>query len=91
MGEYLSVALTSPVVQVQMVPKGSGLQHIHLEDLRADCVPIPPMSIQRCIVEEYKSYERQIQEIESTLDAQLDQSARLRQAVLTRAFEGRLV
>jgi hypothetical protein len=39
MSSYLGAALASPQVQVQMVPKGSGLQHIHLEDLREDCVP----------------------------------------------------
>jgi type I restriction enzyme S subunit len=91
MGEYLSVALSSPVVQVQMVPKGSGLQHIHLEDLRTDCVPVPPMSIQRWIVEEYSNHEARIHEMEATLDAELAQSTRLRQTLLKRAFEGNLV
>ena len=42
MSSYLGLALSSPAVQAQMVPKGSGLQHIHLEDLRLDCLAIPP-------------------------------------------------
>src|SRR5205085_8479783 len=32
--DYLGMAMSSLPVQRQMVPKGSGLQHIHLEDLR---------------------------------------------------------
>jgi len=44
--KYLAVALQSPQVQAQMLPKGSGLQHIHLEDLRKGCVPVPPLAEQ---------------------------------------------
>ena len=42
MTDYLELALTSPQVQQQMVGVGTGLQHIHLTDLRRDFVPIAP-------------------------------------------------
>ncbi len=49
---YMVYALESPQVQRQMVPKGSGLQHIHLEDLRADSIPLAPLSEQKFIIAE---------------------------------------
>jgi type I restriction enzyme S subunit len=89
--DYLEVALSSPTMQRQMVPKGSGLQHIHLEDLRADCVPLAPQAEQDRIVE---AAARLLALAEHTLvgvDKQMRRVQRLRQAVLKWAFEGKLV
>lgn len=41
MSDYLELVFQSPFVQKQMVGVGTGLQHIHLTDLRKDMLPIP--------------------------------------------------
>jgi type I restriction enzyme S subunit len=89
--EFLSLALQSPVVQRQMVPKGSGLQHIHLEDLRKDCVPIPPLAEQNRIVAEVERRFSVVEELEKVVEVNLARAANLRQSILAHAFEGRLV
>lgn len=85
---YLEIALESPILQEQMVPKGSGLQHIHLEDLRRDCIPVPPLSEQRRIVAEVDRRLSIVREAEAEVDANLKRAQGLRQAVLARVFGG---
>jgi type I restriction enzyme, S subunit len=84
--QYLAIAFESPVLQRQMVPKGSGLQHIHLEDLRADCVPLPSLSEQARIVAEVDRHLSIIREVEAEVDANLQRAQALRQATLATAF-----
>lgn len=91
MTDFLEIALSSPVVQQQMVPKGSGLQHIHLEDLRADCVPLPPLAEAARI---YNAVQRQLSIVDEALknvERERLRCERLRQSILKWAFEGRLV
>ncbi len=84
------IALSAPQVQVQMVPKGSGLQHIHLEDLRQDCVPVPPLVEQDRITLEVARRISVLDEIERELDSELRRATTLRHSILKRAFEGNL-
>ena len=91
MSDYLEHALTSQQVQARMIPKGIGLQHIHLEDLRKVTVPIPPLAEEDRIVGEVDRRLCIVDEIEAQVDANIKRAARLRQGILKRAFEGRLV
>jgi type I restriction enzyme, S subunit len=91
LSNYLCIALSSPQVQAQMVPKGSGLQHIHLEDLRVDCIPLPPLAEQRRVVKEVQRRLSLIHKLEVTVRANMKRAERLQQAILKRAFEGKLV
>ena len=91
MSDYLEIALMSPQVQIQMAPKGSGLQHIHLEDLREDCIPLPPIEEQSRIVTEVQRNLSNTDFLEAELEKQLSRADRLRQSILKRAFEGKLV
>ncbi|HET9194947.1 MAG TPA: restriction endonuclease subunit S [Vicinamibacterales bacterium] len=91
MSKYLSVALSSPQVQAQMVPKGSGLVHIHLEDLRQDCIPLPPASEQALITEMTDDQLSIIDHIESEVSAKLSAARAFRQAILRHAFDGKIV
>ena len=91
MTDYLELALQSPAVQAQMVGVGSGLQHIHLVDLRQDMVPLAPPSERAEIV-------RRIQSAFTWLDKVAHEHAqatrlldRLDQALLAKAFRGELV
>jgi type I restriction enzyme, S subunit len=86
MSSYLEAALSAPQVQRQMVPKGSGLQHIHLEDLREDCIPLPPLAEQARIVAEVERRLSVVDELETAIAANLQRSNGLRASLLTAAF-----
>jgi type I restriction enzyme S subunit len=88
MSRYLVTAFESPTVQRQMVPKGSGLQHIHLEDLRADSIPVPPLAEQHRIVAEVDRHLSLLRATEAQVNANLQRAERLRQSILSRAFSG---
>jgi type I restriction enzyme S subunit len=90
MSDFLGHALSSSQVQAQMVPKGSGLQHIHLEDLREDCLPLPPLAEQTRIVAEVERRLSVVEELESVVSANLQRATRLRQNILQKAFTGEL-
>jgi type I restriction enzyme S subunit len=89
--DYLEIALSSPLVQRQMAPKGSGLQHIHLEDLRADCIPLPPLAEQVRIGSEVRRQLSLIDELELGLRASTVRADGLRSSILAAGFAGRLV
>lgn len=91
MSRFLEVALSSPQVQMQMRPKGSGLQHIHLEDLRLHCVPVPPLAEQRRIVNETVKRLQGVDRIGELIESALERAEDLRRSILIRAFEGSLV
>jgi type I restriction enzyme S subunit len=91
MSEYFGLALQSPQVQVQMVPKGSGLQHIHLEDLRQDAIPLAPIAEQTEIVRLVDERHSSIHYTERLFEVSDQRLKRLRQSILKRAFEGKLV
>ena len=69
----------------------SGLQHIHLEDLRADCIPLPSLAEQRRIVAEVERRLSVVEELEAVVNANLQRATRLRQSILQRAFSGGLL
>jgi type I restriction enzyme S subunit len=89
--DYLEIALQSPTVQTQMVPKGSGLQHIHLEDLRRDCIPFSPQAEQSRIVGAVEESVSHADDLEDSVERDLLRCKRLRQSILKWAFEGKLV
>lgn len=61
------------------------------ETIEAAVVPLPPLAEQRRIVAEVDRRLSVLDALDATLEASLGRCARLRQAVLKRAFEGRLV
>ncbi len=91
MSDYLEIALSSPIVQRQMVPKGSGLQHIHLEDLRADCIPMPPLAEWPRICAAVHRHTSMIEALDAEVTHELMRCGRLRQSILKWAFQGKLV
>lgn len=72
---------------------GKGTTHttVYFPEVVSFHVLLPPIEEQREIVRRARTTLEATAETESTLDAQLQQASRLRQSVLKRAFEGRLV
>ena len=91
MSRYLLYALQSPVVQKQMVGVGSGLQHIHLCDLRADLIPLPTLPEQQEIVRRVEALFAIADRIEARLATAQKTVERLAPATLAKAFRGDLV
>ncbi len=93
MGQYLSYAIRSPLVQAQINSQKTqtAQANIFQGKIKQLAIPLPGLEEQNVIVAMVDDLLGATEEIETTLDAQLLQSTRLRQAVLKRAFEGRLV
>ena len=68
----------------------TNLASINLTQLRACPIPLPPLAEQRRIVAEVERRLSVAREAEKAVEANLKRIARLRQAILKRAFEGRL-
>lgn len=82
-----------PMLEQSLLKQGKGVAvlNISAKQIEASPMPIPPVEVQARIIDEVEQRIATIAETETTLDAQLQQAVRLRQAVLKRAFEGRLV
>ncbi|WP_282156461.1 restriction endonuclease subunit S [Vibrio diabolicus] len=90
MSEYLELAFQSDVVQSQMVGVGTGLQHIHLTDLRKDLIPIPTSAEQVEIVRRVKQLFVCADATEQQVNQALDRVNNLTQSILAKAFRGEL-
>jgi type I restriction enzyme S subunit len=90
---YLMHVFLSP--QVQEAIRASKVEtarpNISLEDLRDLAVPLASVPEQYKIVEEIERRFSVADQIEKTVDHSLKQAERLRQSILKRAFEGKLV
>lgn len=90
---YLEYFLRSPIGNhlINSFAKAVTQPSLSMGSIRLIPFAVPPIEEQRRIVEALEIMLERQSEMESTLDAQLWQAGRLRQAVLKRAFEGRLV
>jgi type I restriction enzyme S subunit len=70
---------------------GSTIKHFTRQSLRSYIFPLPPTSEQQRIVAEVERRLSVVEELDTSVAASLKRAERLRQAVLKRAFEGRLV
>jgi type I restriction enzyme S subunit len=91
MSVYLEVILAAPQVQERMVHTGTGLQHIHLRDLRGTGFPLPPLAEQHEIVRRVGALFRLADAIEKRVAAATARADKLTQAILAKAFRGELV
>jgi len=69
-----------------------GVQpNLNLSLIRATRIPLPPLAEQERIVAEVERRLSIVSALEKAVEANLKRAQRLRQAILKRAFEGRLV
>jgi type I restriction enzyme S subunit len=91
--KYFALFFDSPLYwpQIMTIRKGSAQPGVNATILATLCVPFPPLAEQRRIVTEVERRLSVVAALEREVEGALARAARLRQAVLKRAFEGRLV
>ncbi len=90
---YLAYRLATDAMsgELESYFTGSTIKHFTGQSLRSYVFPVPPSEEQHRIVAEVERRLSVVAELEATVGANLARAGRLRQAVLKRAFEGRLV
>lgn len=93
MAPYVGWFLTSQQGQGQFdqLRRGATKAGLGLGDIRSVCVALPPLAEQKRIVAEVERRLSVIEAAAAAVDANLKRCAHLRQSILKRAFEGRLV
>jgi len=77
--------------QISVGKLGIGQPNVNAEKLSKISLPLPPIPEQHKIVEEIKRRFSVVDEVEKTVEQSLKQAERLRQSILKKAFEGKLV
>lgn len=90
---YLFYFLKSPVGQHQLVRGGAGVgrPNLNAPTIEAIPIPFPPLAEQHRIVAEIERRLSVVEKAEAVVEANLKRAARMRQSILKRAFEGKLV
>ncbi|MBK7381718.1 MAG: restriction endonuclease subunit S [Flavobacteriales bacterium] len=91
--DWLNYYMNSPQQRYyikSVVTQQVGQANVNGTKMKAMPLPLPSIKMQRKLVKEISTRLSRANEMMAPLDAQLLQSTRLRQAVLKRAFEGRL-
>ena len=90
---YVALCLRSWPVQTyfKKVARGVAVKGVNIADVRTCPVTLPPYPEQIRILPEVERRLSVIDELEMQVEANLKRAERLRQAILKRAFEGKLV
>jgi type I restriction enzyme S subunit len=91
---FLSVAWSSRLLRTQIEKAArttAGIYKISQRDIGNFAVSLPPLEEQKEIVLEVERRMSVLQEVETEVEANLKRTSRLRQSILKRAFEGKLV
>jgi type I restriction enzyme S subunit len=89
--EYVELFLRTAKNELSRLAPATGQKNINLEVLAAVAIAIPPIREQQRIVEEASRHLSNVDEMESSAAVNFRRGERLRQSILKRAFEGRLV
>jgi type I restriction enzyme S subunit len=85
--------LKSPIGQKRLLLGGAGVgrPNLNAPTIEAIEIPLPPLAEQNRIISEIERRFSVIDQIEKTIDQSLVQAEKLRQSILKKAFEGKLV
>ena len=89
--EYVYYYLQGRYEQTRRMSSGGNQPALNKDRVRTIAVPLPPLAEQKRIVTEVERRLSVIDELELQVEANLKRAERLRQAILKRAFEGKLV
>ncbi len=91
--EFLKYYIQSPIGKKEIIGSmtGTAIKRIVLWKIRVAAVVLPPLERQHQIVQEIESRLSVCDKLEETIAASLQQSEALRQSILKKAFEGKLV
>jgi type I restriction enzyme S subunit len=91
--QYLTYVLKSPTLNQKLIAASGATaqQAIYLRDIKSIEIPIPLLTEQNAIVAEIESRLSVCDKIEESIEQSLKQSESLRQSILKKAFEGKLV
>jgi type I restriction enzyme S subunit len=73
------------------VARGVAVKGVNIADVKLTPIMLPPLAEQHRIVAEVERRLSVIDELEAVVSANLKRAERLRQSILKRAFEGKLV
>ncbi|OHB38887.1 MAG: hypothetical protein A3C38_01915 [Planctomycetes bacterium RIFCSPHIGHO2_02_FULL_50_42] len=77
--------------QISIGKLGIGQPNVNAEKLSGIVLPLPPLPEQHKVVEEIERHFSVADEVEKVVEQGLKQAERLRQSILKKAFEGKLV
>jgi type I restriction enzyme S subunit len=89
--EYVYYYLEGRYELTRRSSSGGNQPALNKERVKAFVIPVPPLAEQKRIVTEVERRLSVIDELEMQVEANLKRAERLRQAILKRAFEGKLV
>jgi type I restriction enzyme S subunit len=93
LGEFLEIWFATPIARKKLMALAkstAGHQRVSMGAITEQIIPLPPLEEQRRIVAEVERRLESARAVESAVEVGLKRAARLRQAVLRSAFEGRL-
>jgi type I restriction enzyme S subunit len=93
LSDFLEILMNSELVfrQARQRVSGSGVPDLHLVEIRDFKVPLPPLEEQHQIVREIESRLSVCDKVEQCITESLEKSKALRQSILKKAFEGKLL
>jgi type I restriction enzyme S subunit len=77
--------------QAHRVARGVAQKTVTLGDLSQFVLPLPPVAEQHKIAEEVERHLSVVDELEKVINQNLKRAEKLRQSILKKAFEGKLV
>ena len=91
--EFLMYALDNYIVSIDVKQevKGGVIKNLHIEDLKKITICLPPLEEQKMIVEEIEKRFAVADEVEKVVEDNIEKAKQLKQSILKKAFEGRLV